>query len=117
MSLNYLRPPIIAAVCLLLIYSSHAYQTPQHHATGGFTQPEPIDFNDHQGWTQIFDGKINIVKYAGYWLRDESGKPSKKFTHICWDGCMFPNETLMNPKTWNDILGTLINVRNAHGWD
>ena len=22
-----------------------------------FTQPEPIDFNDHQGWTQIFDGK------------------------------------------------------------
>ena len=22
-----------------------------------FTQPEPIDFNDHDGWTQIFDGK------------------------------------------------------------
>ena len=22
-----------------------------------FIQPEPIDFNDHQGWTQIFDGK------------------------------------------------------------
>lgn len=26
-------------------------------AGGGFTQPEPIDFNDHEGWTQIFDGK------------------------------------------------------------
>lgn len=24
---------------------------------GGFSQPEPIDFNDHDGWTQIFDGK------------------------------------------------------------
>ena len=22
-----------------------------------FVQPEPIDFNDHDGWTQIFDGK------------------------------------------------------------
>ncbi|MCU1226875.1 MAG: hypothetical protein JWQ42_4968 [Edaphobacter sp.] len=22
-----------------------------------FVQPEPIDFNDHEGWTQIFDGK------------------------------------------------------------
>jgi hypothetical protein len=27
------------------------------HNAGGFTQPEPIDFNDHQGWTRIFDGK------------------------------------------------------------
>jgi hypothetical protein len=26
-------------------------------AGGGFTQPEPIDFDDHDGWTQIFDGK------------------------------------------------------------
>jgi len=24
---------------------------------GGFSQPQPIDFNDHNGWTQIFDGK------------------------------------------------------------
>jgi hypothetical protein len=23
----------------------------------GFSQPNPIDFEDHQGWTQIFDGK------------------------------------------------------------
>lgn len=23
----------------------------------GFSQPDPIDFEDHQGWTQIFDGK------------------------------------------------------------
>ncbi len=28
-----------------------------HRAAGGFTQPDPIDFNDHEGWTQIFDGK------------------------------------------------------------
>jgi len=26
-------------------------------AGGRFVQPDPIDFNDHDGWTQIFDGK------------------------------------------------------------
>jgi len=25
-------------------------------AGGGFSQPEPVDFNDHQGWTSLFDG-------------------------------------------------------------
>src|SRR3954453_8665098 len=39
------------------------------------------------------NAKLDIVKVAGYWLRDESGKPTKKFQHICWDGCMFPNKT------------------------
>jgi sugar phosphate isomerase/epimerase len=62
------------------------------------------------------DGKLDIVKYAGYWLRDENGEPSRRFNHICWDGCMFPNETLMNRRTWNDILAAMVAVRNAHGW-
>src|ERR1700761_8287934 len=29
----------------------------QAPAQGRFTQPDPMDFNDHDGWTQIFDGK------------------------------------------------------------
>lgn len=62
------------------------------------------------------DGKLDVVKYAGYWLR-ENDKPAKRFEHICWDGCMFPNETLMKPQTWNDILGAMIAVRDAHGWN
>jgi hypothetical protein len=61
------------------------------------------------------DGKLDVVKYAGYWLR-ENGKPAKRFEHICWDGCMFPNETLMNPRTWNGILAAMVGVRDAHGW-
>lgn len=34
-------------------------QQPSKPPAGGsrFVQPEPIDFNDHEGWTQIFDGK------------------------------------------------------------
>jgi sugar phosphate isomerase/epimerase len=60
--------------------------------------------------------KLDIVKVAGLWLRDEHGNVSKKLQHICWDGCMFPNKTMMNPATWNEILASMIAVREAHGW-
>jgi len=59
------------------------------------------------------NGKLDIVKCAGYWLQDAA---ERGIQHICWDGCMFPNATLENPKTWNTILDTMIKVRNAHGW-
>ena len=62
------------------------------------------------------NGKLNIPRHAGYWLRGESGQPTKKLQHICWDGCMFSNETMMKPQTWNDILGVMIKVREQHGW-
>jgi hypothetical protein len=63
------------------------------------------------------NGKLNIPRDAGYWLRDENGVLTKAFQHICWDGCMFSNETMHNPKTWNDILGVMVAVREAHGWN
>ena len=63
-------------------------------------------------------GKLDIVKRAGYWLREggPTGQPHKRYRHICWDGCMFPNVLMMEPKTWNDILAAMIKVRDAHGW-
>jgi sugar phosphate isomerase/epimerase len=62
------------------------------------------------------NGKLNIVEDAGFWLRDENGVLTKAFRHICWDGCMFPNAVMEKQQTWNDILATMIKVRNAHGW-
>jgi len=62
------------------------------------------------------NGKLDVVHDAGYWLRDEKGELTKAFKHICWDGCMFPNSVMMEQKTWNDILATMIKVRHAHGW-
>ena len=62
------------------------------------------------------NGKLDIARHAGYWLRDENGEPTKKIPHLCWDGCMFSNEVMMKPETWNDILGAMIAVREAHGW-
>jgi len=61
-------------------------------------------------------GKLDIVRNAGYWLRDETGQPTRKLHHLCWDGCMFPNATMMKPQTWNKVLATMIAVRDAHGW-
>lgn len=63
------------------------------------------------------NGKMDIVRVAGAWMRDDNGEPSRAFKHICWDGCMFPNEVMLRPGTWQDILKTMIAVRNAHGWD
>ncbi len=62
------------------------------------------------------NGKLNIPRDSGYWLRDETGKVTKKFKHICWDGCMFPNEVMLRQQTWNDILAAMIQVRENHGW-
>ena len=62
------------------------------------------------------NGKLDIARHAGHWLRDEKGGPTKEFRHICWDGCMFPNATMAEASTWNDILGAMISVREAHGW-
>lgn len=63
------------------------------------------------------NGKLDIVWAAGHWLRDENGNVTKKCRHVCWDGCMFPNSVMQDSKTWNDILATMIKVREAHGWE
>lgn len=60
------------------------------------------------------NGKLDIVKCAGYWLQ---GAKERGIEHICWDGCMFPNSMLENQQTWNTILETMIDVRAAHGWN
>jgi len=61
------------------------------------------------------NGKLDIVKYAGFWLSDEDGL-TKRFNHICWDGCMFANAVMTAPATWNDILEAMVGVRNKYGW-
>jgi len=58
-------------------------------------------------------GKLDIVRCSGPWLR---GAADRGIQHICWDGCMFPNKTLEDPRTWNMILKTMMAVRDAHGW-
>jgi sugar phosphate isomerase/epimerase len=62
------------------------------------------------------NGRLDVQRHAGMWLRDANGDLTKAFQHICWDGCMFPNQIMMKQQTWNDILGTMIKVRDAHGW-
>lgn len=59
------------------------------------------------------NGKLDIVRCAGYWLKDAA---QRGIQHICWDGCMFPNAMLETPSTWNTILDVMIKVRNQHGW-
>ncbi|MDB6154365.1 MAG: Xylose isomerase-like barrel [Chthoniobacteraceae bacterium] len=62
------------------------------------------------------NGKLDITKASGYWLREPNGQPRSIIKHICWDGCMFPNAMLEKQETWNTILGAMVKVREAHGW-
>lgn len=61
-------------------------------------------------------GKLDLVRHSGLWLRDGTGALIKSVRHICWDGCMFPNEVMLKQETWNDILKAMVTVRDAHGW-
>ncbi len=60
------------------------------------------------------NGKLDIVKTAGYWLNKARDRGMR---HICWDGCMFSNAVLENQETWNKILAAMLKVREAHGWN
>lgn len=62
------------------------------------------------------NGRLDIVRHAGFWLRGSDGELTRRCPHICWDGCMFPNEVMLRPQTWNDILGVMVAVQDAHGW-
>ncbi|MEM9644048.1 MAG: TIM barrel protein [Planctomycetota bacterium] len=62
------------------------------------------------------NGKLDIAHDAGFWLRDEHGDVLQTCRHICWDGCMFPNDVMHKPETWNSILSAMLSVQDAHGW-
>ncbi len=55
-------------------------------------------------------GKLQIAKCSTYWLQDAA---ARGIEHICWDGCMFSNETLEKPETWQTILSAMIEVDEA----
>ena len=63
------------------------------------------------------NGKLDVVRHSGLWLNHADGSPTKAMSHICWDGCMFPNATMHDAQTWNGILAAMIKVRDAHGWN
>lgn len=91
-----MRSRITIAILATALTLSLAEGTPRRQARGGgFTQPDPIAFDDHQGWTSIFDG-LSLKDWDGnpeVW-RLENGaitgtstaeKPSGT-TYIIWKG-------------------------------
>ena len=62
------------------------------------------------------NGKLDIPHVAGFWMRDGEGNVTKAFQHVCWDGCMFPNDVMAKGQTWNGILAAMLAVRDKHGW-
>jgi len=48
---------LAAALCPVSISAQQAAPAAPRPPASHFVQPEPINFDDHDGWTQIFDGK------------------------------------------------------------
>ena len=111
--------------------TAHFYE--QYRVLTDALRPWTIDFHVAQNDATVFgsgshdktgrhclpddpNGKLDIPEAAGYWLRDAAGELTKTCRHLCWDGCMFPNATMLDPNTWNDILATMCRVRDRHGW-
>jgi len=44
------------------------------------------------------NGKLKIAASAGFWLAEAYGNVTKKLKHVCWDGCMFPNDVMKKPR-------------------
>jgi hypothetical protein len=72
--------------------------TGSHEKTGRHCQADDVN------------GKLDIAACSKVWLE---GAADRGMKHICWDGCMFPNATLENPKTWNTILSAMVKVKQA----
>jgi len=60
------------------------------------------------------NGKLDITWAAGQWL---DGAKARGIGHLCWDGCMFSNDVMMKPETWNNVLVAMLDVRRVHGWE
>jgi hypothetical protein len=51
------RAALLAAVCVLAVVAAPQAPGRRPRGGGGFTHPEPVDFNNHTGWTSLWDGK------------------------------------------------------------
>jgi sugar phosphate isomerase/epimerase len=67
-------------------------------------------------WTMDFHVAQNDATVKGSGDHEKTGKVTRKFQHICWDGCMFPNDVMHRQETWNNILASMLQVRENHGW-
>ena len=77
-----------------------------HDKTGRHCQP--LDPN----------GKLDIVRDAGAWMRDDDGQSRRARSSISagMAACSrIPSCSIR--KTWNDVLRVMIAVRDAHGWN
>lgn len=65
---------IVGAALQFGVGAAHQTPEPQRGRLGGFTEPSPMDFNDHEGYVSLFDG-VSLKGWDGnpkFW-RVENG--------------------------------------------
>ena len=93
-----LASSVVSVVLFTISGASQAFAqqappaTPRPRPTSGFVQPEPMNFDDHDGWTQIFDGKT---------LNDWDGSPD--VWHV-EDGAIVGESSAEHPSGTTNII-------------
>ncbi len=62
------------------------------------------------------NGRLDVVKHAGYWLRDEKGDAHEDDAPHLLGRLHVPERVMEKQDTWNAVLGAMLKVRDAHGW-
>jgi len=81
----------IAAVAAVLTAFAAGISTGQGPGGGGFSQPDPIAFDDHAGWTFLFDG-ASLKDWEGnldVWKLENgaiTGTSTSGTTYLIWKG-------------------------------
>ena len=55
---------------------------------------------------------LDAVACAHRWLAARATSNRPPLTHVCWDGCMFPNAVLEDAQTWTAILRLMLTIRD-----
>jgi sugar phosphate isomerase/epimerase len=55
---------------------------------------------------------LDPVACVRQWLAAAKARSGPPLTHVCWDGCMFPNAVLEDQRTWTAILRQMLAIRD-----
>ncbi len=96
---SYYTPPMKSIVIVMVMVLTGVVSA-QRTGPMRFTEPDPLDFNDHEGYVSIFDGKT---------LKDWDGNP--KFWRI-EDGAIVGESTPQNPSGNSYIVYRAMEARD-----
>ncbi len=101
---------------LLSLFLFTAILVAQNRGGGGFSQPDPIAFDDHEGWKSIFDGTLKDWEGPDNWKIENGAIASSNTTgtnYLIWKGADTANFELKAEMKLEGNVNSGIQYRSA----